>query len=404
MKSLSLFKQLSWTDRLLPLLIILSMIVGILISVYSNTAKDAFDSTATLAGVSIPLAMGLIVMMIPPICKMEWENFFVLIRQKALLNQIAISLVLNWIVCPFLMFGLSWMALFDNPEYRIGIIMIGMARCIAMVILWNELAGGDNTLCVVLVLVNSLLQIVLYAPYQIFFCYVITGDKAAGSVEYSLVAKSVGIFLGIPLAAGFLIRLVSLRIWGLERFTKYGLPFIGPWALIGLIYTILVIFIQKGDDFIKNIGSAFLCFIPLVLYFVIAWFGTFFLTRYLSAKTYARQQALNLSETEALLCGCEKQKSNLDVEGKLPKWMSSCSASYGETATQAFTAASNNFELSLSIAISIYSSGSKQSIAATFGPLLEVPILLLLTIVSRSLKYYYVWRDVEDEEVMSPSA
>lgn len=165
------------------------------------------------------------------------------------------SLVLNWIVGPFLMFGLAWATLFNEKEYRTGIIMIGMARCIAMVLIWNQLALGSNDLCAILVIINSVLQIVLYAPYQVLFCYIITDESIdfANNLNMSdlfvLVLKNIGVFLGIPLASGISIRTIALLTIGEGKFNTKVLPWINPWALIGLLYTIIVIFIAKGDSF-----------------------------------------------------------------------------------------------------------------------------------------------------------
>lgn len=376
------FGGLSITDKLLPVLIILAIIVGVLISVYAPSSGDAFDGVQVV-GVSVPLAVGMIIMMVPPLCKVEWENFHKFFKNSTYLRPILISLFLNWIVCPFIMLGLAWLVLFNHDEYRVGIIMIGIARCIAMVLLWNEIALGDNTLCAVLVLLNSLLQVVLYAPYQLFFCYVISGDPIPvnSGVSYSLVAKSVVFFLGIPLAIGVVIRFV------LRYFRMYNkiMPFISPWALIGLLYTIVVIFIDKGKEFIEEIGTAFLCFIPLTLYFIICWFVTFFTLRWVS-----RPRKPQGDENIRLLCGCEEK-----IEKHPNKWKKGCAANYSQIVTQSFTASSNNFELALAIGISIYGSGSKQAIAATFGPLLEVPILLLLTFVARYFRTKFIWSDVD---------
>lgn len=378
------FDGLSITDKLLPLLIILVIVIGVLISVYVPSSGDAFDG-AQVVGVSVPLAVGMIIMMVPPLCKVEWENFHNFFRKSTYLRPILISLFLNWIVCPFIMLGLAWLVLFNYDEYRTGIIMIGIARCIAMVLLWNEIALGDNTLCAVLVLVNSLLQVVLFAPYQLFFCYIISGDPVPvdSGVSYSIVAKSVAFFLGIPLALGVIIRFT------LRYFNVYSklIPFISPWALIGLLYTIIVIFVDKGKEFIDEIGTAFLCFIPLTLYFVICWFATFFTLRWFSRPRKVKEEE---EEGERLLCGCEEK-----LEKYPTKWKRGCAANYGQIVTQSFTAGSNNFELALSIAISVYGSGSKQSIAATFGPLLEVPILLFLTFVARYFRTKFIWEDVE---------
>ncbi|EMG45826.1 ARR3 Arsenical-resistance protein 3 [Candida maltosa Xu316] len=377
------FRGLSITDKLLPLLIVLAIIIGVLISVYVPKSGEAFDG-AKVVGVSVPLAVGMIVMMIPPLCKVEWENFHKFFSRTTYLRPILVSLVLNWIICPFIMFGFAWLVLFNYDEYRTGIIMIGIARCIAMVLLWNEIALGDNTLCAVIVLINSLMQVVLYAPYQLFFCYVITGHAIPvdSGVSYEIVAKSVAFFLGIPLALGVILRFVLKYFKAYEKL----MPFISPWALIGLLYTIIVIFIDKGKEFIKEVGTAFLCFIPLTLYFLVAWITTFFVLRWMAKAPRLED------ENTKLLCGCEEK-----IEKNPTKWKRGCSANYAQIVTQSFTAASNNFELSLAIAISIYGSGSKQAIAATFGPLLEVPILLLLTFVARYFRTKFIWADVDDE-------
>lgn len=391
------FHGLSLTDKLLPLLIILAIVLGVLLSVYVPSSRTALDSSKVV-GVSVPLAVGLIVMLLPPLCKVEWENVLKYFSRSTYLKPILFSLVLNWIICPFFMFGLAWLTLFDQDEYRTGIIMIGLARCIAMVLLWNDIADGDNTLCAVIVIVNSVLQIVLYAPYQIFFCYVITGhyQQTSSSVTYSLVAKSVAFFMGVPFGLGVIIRLVGRALLGSKRYDKRFLPFVSPWALIGLLYTIVVIFMEKGNDFIQDIGSAFRCFVPLVVYFIGTFFGTLFLLRWLYTYRIFESRHIKFDEVDETsdekkpLCGCEKTKE-LHPE----KFSYGCAAPYGATVAQTFTAASNNFELSLAIAISIYGSGSKQAIAATFGPLIEVPLLLLLVFVARYFKVRFVWIDVE---------
>lgn len=386
------WSSLSFTDKILPVAIILAMTLGILLSVFVPSSRKKFDGVQ-IVGVSVPLAVGLIIMMIPPLFKVEWERFHKLVLQKKYLKQIVVSLILNWIVCPFVMFGLAWLTLFDKPEYRIGIIMIGLARCIAMVLVWNQIADGDSNLCAILVLINSILQIVLYAPYQIFFCYVITGDSytSSANISYSLVSKSVAFFLGIPLGLGLVSRLLAFSTIGIKSFEKNILPFISPWAFIGLIYTIIVIFIERGDAFIKDIRTALRCFVPLILYFAITWFGTLFLLRWLYGRNSPNLEIFetgNDYEKETLLCGCEEEVINGSRDGHR-----ACSANYSEIITQSFTAASNNFELSLAIAISLYGSGSQQSIAATFGPLLEIPILLALCFVAQLFKFKFEWSD-----------
>ncbi|QRG37915.1 arsenical-resistance protein [Candidozyma auris] len=398
------FRGLSLTDKLLPLLIICAIVLGVLLSVYVPSSRTALDSSKVV-GVSVPLAVGLIVMLLPPLCKVEWENLHKFFSRSTYIKPVVFSLVLNWIICPFFMFGLAWLTLFDEPEYRTGIIMIGLARCIAMVLLWNDIALGDPTLCAVIVIVNSVLQMVLYAPYQIFFCYVITGhyQTVSSTVTYSMVAKSVAFFMGIPFGLGALIRLVGRRLLGAHAYDKKFVPFVSPWGLIGLLYTIVVIFMEKGNDFIKDIGSAFRCFVPLVVYFICTFFGTLFLLRSMYAWGVFESRGSKSSGSDdemTKLCGCEETKELFPE-----KFAYGCAAPYGVTIAQTFTAASNNFELSLAIAISIYGSGSKQAIAATFGPLIEVPVLLLLVFVARYFRVKFVWTDVTitPYEVMASS-
>lgn len=389
----AIIKNLSWTDRVLPFTIIISIIIGLVVSEYCNDARKHFDSatSATFVGVSIPLVVGMIVMMLPPLCKVEWEMLWSYVRKPEIRRPIFYSMITNWLICPFLMFGLAWLVLFREPEYREGVIMIGMARCIAMVITWNDVAGGDRTLCVVLVIINSVLQMVLYAPYQIFFCYTITGGSYSNvGGLYSDVAKSVGVFLGIPLAAGFCIRFCCFLLFGKETFVKRIMPWINPWGFIGFHFTIIVIFLGNGHNFLHHIGSAFLCFVPLTLYFLIAWFGSFFAMRILTRT--GKQVTIDTVNVNTS-CDCEKEKL---LEGK-SYGARTCDANYAITMTQCFTAASNNFELSLAVAVSLYGNGSKQAIAATFGPLLEVPILLILAILSRFLQHKFMWSTTGEE-------
>lgn len=255
--------------------------------------------------------------------------------------------------------------------------MIGLARCIAMVLIWNQIAEGDNDLCVILVIVNSFFQIILYAPLQILYCYVISHEHPiiSNSEMYKEVAKSVGVFLGIPLGIGILFRLFFIYTAGKAKYERYILKFVSPWAMIGFHYTILVIFISRGHDFIHQIGQAILCFVPLILYFLVTWSLTFGLMR-----------ALSRIASDEKECLCEKELLLTKVWGT-----KTCNASYQTTMTQCFTMASNNFELSLAVAIATYGNDSKQAIAATFGPFLEVPILLLLAILAKSLKFRFAW-------------
>lgn len=378
-------RALSFLDLALPFTIILSIIFGAVISVYVPSSRGTFDPTnhASFVGVSIPLTVGMIIMMIPPICKVSWESIHKYMVLRYVRKQIFISLVLNWIFGPLIMTALAWMVLFKFEEYRQGIIMIGIARCIAMVLIWNQIAGGDNDLCVILVVINSFLQIVLYAPLQILYCYVISNDRLVVSdgKMYEEAAKSVGVFLGIPLGIGISIRLIFIFTMGKEKYERNVLKFISPWAMIGFHYTLLVIFISRGYDFIHQIGQAVLCFVPLILYFLITWFMTFGIMRLLSRRTALEKE-----------CPCDQE-----VLIKKKIWgKRTCAASYPITMTQCFTMASNNFELSLAVAISMYGNNSKQAIAATFGPLLEVPVLLVLAIFSKLFRNLFIWETEND--------
>lgn len=381
------FKQLSIYDKLLTPMILLMIIIGSLVSCYQPQVSDHLKKIEVgFVDVSLPFFLGLIIMMIPPMCKVPWENFHRLVFNKKYLESIAISMILNWIVCPFIMFGLSWMVLFDEPEYREGIIMIGLARCIAMVILWNELAQGDTVLCIILVIINSLLQLVLYAPYQIFFTWVISHDNGHHSVAYKTVILNVVVFLGVPMALAVIIRVGCIKVIGYDAYEKFLTKMISPWSMVGLLYVILILFMERGSEFVHEIGHAIKCFVPLVLYFLITWFGTILLIRWLNELKVGP-----LEETEKLLkCGCK------DEAGTTSRRIFGCNAAYATTITQAFTAASNNFELSLAVSVGIYGSASKQGVAATFGPLIEVPILVGLTIIARIMKQSLLWKKPEE--------
>ncbi|GAV52018.1 hypothetical protein ZYGR_0AF04900 [Zygosaccharomyces rouxii] len=378
-------RSLSFLDLALPFTIILSIIIGVVISVYVPSSRGTFDpiNHASFVGVSIPLTVGMIIMMIPPICKVSWESIHRYLALHYIRKQLFISFILNWIFGPLIMTALAWMVLFKFKEYRQGVIMIGIARCIAMVLVWNQIAGGDNDLCVLLVIMNSFLQIVLYSPLQILYCYVMSNDQRVVSdgKMYEEVAKSVGVFLGIPLGIGISIRLIFVFSMGEEKYEKYVLRFVSPWAMIGFHYTLLVIFISRGYEFIHQIGQAILCFVPLILYFLISWFVTFGIMRVLSRKTAYKKK-----------CPCDQE---LLLKKKI--WgKKTCAANYAITMTQCFTMASNNFELSLAVAISIFGNNSKQATAATFGPLLEVPVLLVLALFSKLFKNFFIWESEND--------
>jgi ACR3 family arsenite transporter len=258
------------------------------------------------------------------------------------------------------MLGLAWATLPDQPTYRTGVIMVGLARCIAMVMIWNHLARGDINYCAILVIVNSVLQIALYSPMSIFFVNILSKEDAL-KLEYGKTAIAVLIYLGIPLAAGIVTRFVMLGLLGRQRFENVFLPWFGPLSLLGLLYTIIVICAEQATRILDNIGLVFRVFVPLTLYFVFMWAGTFALCYYLNHKRGAAK-----------------------------------GYSYEAAVVQAFTAASNNFELAIAVCVAVYGVDSDQALAATIGPLVEVPVLLILTYVALWLRSKLKW-DVTEE-------
>lgn len=356
----SLFAKLSLLDRLLTPLIFLSMVVGVLIGVFVKNVQHAFD-TVQFHSVSVPIAVGLIVMMIPILTKVRYESLAHTFLSRKLWVHLSISLVLNWIIGPFVMLGLAWATLPDLPTYRTGVIMVGIARCIAMVMIWNGLAGGNTEYCAILVAVNSVLQIILYSPFAVLFVDVFGGAANGEQVhlQYGEVAISVLIYLGIPLLAGIIIRLTLLRL-SPHFFHHTFIPFFSPVALLGLLYTIIVLFAYQGHHIVTNIGKVLRVIVPLVLYFVIMWTGAVALM-----WTLARKEV------------CKPSR------GKI--------FDYETTAVQAFTAASNNFELAIAVTIATYGVGSDQALAATIGPLVEVPVLLAMTWLAQVIRVKMDW-------------
>ncbi|KAJ6550280.1 sodium bile acid symporter family-domain-containing protein [Mycena capillaripes] len=366
--STDVFKRLSIFDRLLTPAVLIAMIVGVLIGVYVPTVQTAFN-TARFDGVSIPIVVGLIVMMWPVLTKVQYEKIPEIFKSSGLWKHILISLLFNWIVGPLVMVGLAWATLPDLPTYRTGVIMVGMARCIAMVLIWCQLAKGDGDYCAILVVINAVLQIVLYSPYTLLFVNVVGGrDVSHTHLDYGSVAISVLIYLGIPLLAGvvtrYLVWFSTSKTFLEERF----LPAFGPLAPIGLLYTIIVMFAYQGHHIVQNIGHVFRVFVPMILYFVVMWSGAFALVYWLGRRNRNR---------------------NLKDFG------------YEMAVVQAFTAASNNFELAIAVAIATYGVGSDEALAATIGPLVEVPVLVALTWVALYLQKRLSWsgvvRDVKEE-------
>ncbi|KAI0745817.1 arsenical-resistance protein ACR3 [Earliella scabrosa] len=369
----ALLKKLSILDRLLTPAILLCMIGGVLIGNFVPGVQDAFD-TARFHSVSAPIAIGLIVMMWPILTKVRYEALPTILPTFNMLTHVLLSLVLNWLVAPFLMLGLAWAALPDLPTYRTGVIMVGLARCIAMVMVWNALAKGNGEYCAVLVVLNSLLQIVLYAPFSLLFVNILGGGGGVEEtihVSYGDVAISVLIYLGIPLAAGVVTRFAVLKLTSRAFFESRFLPYFSPLALLGLLYTIVVMFAYQGHHIVHNLGPVFRVFVPLILYFVIMWFAAFALVWRCAVRAGKAVQ--------------EEDGGEGGKAGRRTEW------SYEMAVVQSFTAASNNFELAIAVTIAVYGVGSDQALAATIGPLVEVPVLLALTWVALYLRRKLGW-------------
>ncbi|KAK0618290.1 arsenical-resistance protein [Bombardia bombarda] len=331
---LSAFKSLAFLDRFLALWIFLAMLIGILLGNFVKDVGPALQK-GTFVGVSLPIAIGLLVMMYPILCKVQYEKLHEVFRERQIWVQIAFSIFVNWIVAPLIMLALSWAFLPDKEGLREGLILVGIARCIAMVLIWNSLAGGNGDYCAILVAVNSILQIVLFAPISLLFIRVFSPNDSQVDISYTTVATSVAVFLGIPLGAAMLTRFFLLRFCGSEFYHKVFLRFAAPWSLIGLLFTILVLFASQGAQVVHQIVSVVRVAAPLVVYFALIFFTTL---------------------TVAYKMGFE----------------------HSFAITQSFTAASNNFELAIAVAVASFGPNSDQALAATVGPLIEVPVLLAL--------------------------
>lgn len=331
--------KLSTLDRLLPVWIGSAMVSGILLGRLIPDLNDTLDKVK-VDTVSLPIAIGLLAMMYPVLAKVRYRGISAELGDR---RTMGLSLVLNWVVGPALMFTLAWVFLGDLPELRTGLIIVGLARCIAMVLIWNDLACGNSELGAVLVAVNSVFQIVMYTVLGWFYLDLLPGwlglETQSLDVGMWQIAKSVLIFLGIPLVAGFLTRTILEARKGTDWYEHSFLPRIGPIALYGLLFTIVVLFSLQGDQILDRPLDVARVAVPLLIYFTLMWFGSF----------------------------------GAGYRLGLP---------YDRNTSVAFTAAGNNFELGIAVAIAVFGVTSGQALAGTIGPLIEVPVLVGLVYVA----------------------
>ncbi|MEV8144628.1 ACR3 family arsenite efflux transporter [Specibacter sp. NPDC078709] len=331
--------KLSTLDRFLPVWIIAAMAVGLLLGKFVPGLNTALDAVK-IGSVSLPIAIGLLVMMYPVLAKVRYnETGRVLADRKLMIT----SLIINWVAAPAFMFALAWIFVPDLPEYRTGLIIVGLARCIAMVMIWNDLACGDREAATVLVLINSVFQVFAFGVLGWFYLQILPGwlglPTTSADFSFWAITASVLIFLGIPLLAGFLTRTLGEKAKGRDWYEGKFLPKLGPWALYGLLFTIVLLFALQGDAITSNPMDVARIALPLLVYFIVVFTAGMVIGR-----------ILNLG--------------------------------YAKTTTLAFTASGNNFELAIAVAIGTFGVTSGQALAGVVGPLIEVPVLVALVYVA----------------------
>jgi ACR3 family arsenite transporter len=354
-------RRLSALDRWLPLWIGLAMVLGLLIGRWLP-GVGAVLTALEIGGISLPIALGLLVMMYPVLAKVRYDRVAAVTGDRRLLVS---SLVLNWLAGPALMFVLAWLLLPDLPEYRTGLILVGLARCIAMVVIWNDLACGDREAAAVLVALNSVFQVLAFSLLGWFYLTVLPGwlglDTQGLDVSIGQIALNVLVFLGVPLAAGFASRAVGERTRGRAWYEETFVPRVGPWALYGLLFTIALLFALQGDAIAARPLDVVRIAVPLLVYFAVQW-------------------ALGMALGYALGLG------------------------YARSTTLAFTAAGNNFELAIAVAIATFGAASGQALAGVVGPLIEVPVLVGLVYVSLWVGRRWFGVDPAAPDAVTPAA